>query len=100
MVVVDSRWAQSHWRTIAASYARAPHFAIPGRLRGPVRGLEGALARGREPALYPRDLRPPRDHDEAYRSSDYELIEGRTERIVSLCRQAGATRYLLRSLGP
>jgi hypothetical protein len=27
-------------------------------------------------------------------SSDYTVVEGRTERLVSLCRQAGATRYL------
>jgi hypothetical protein len=28
-------------------------------------------------------------------STDYELIEGKTERIVHLCRQAGATDFLV-----
>jgi len=27
-------------------------------------------------------------------SMDYELIEGKTERLVHLCKQAGATEYL------
>jgi hypothetical protein len=27
------------------------------------------------------------------RSGDYELVEGKTERLVSICRQAGATDY-------
>jgi hypothetical protein len=27
-------------------------------------------------------------------SWDYELIEGRTERLVALCRQAGGTEYI------
>ena len=28
------------------------------------------------------------------RSSDYRLIEGKTERLVDLCEQAGATEYV------
>jgi hypothetical protein len=28
-------------------------------------------------------------------SSDYQLVEGKNERLVSLCQQAGATKFLL-----
>src|SRR4030095_13959997 len=91
----DSRWALAHWKTIEASYSRTPNFKRyrdlfaelyshePERLLVDVNqrfvraicGILGIVTR-------------------FTRSSDYELCEGKTERIVSLCRQAGATRYL------
>jgi hypothetical protein len=95
ILVVDTRWADSHWKTIAASYARATHF-------NRYRDLFAALYAGvNERSLSEVNYRFIRAICELLgistrlsRSSDYQLIEGKTERIVSLCRQAGATRYL------
>jgi WbqC-like protein family len=95
MLVVDSEWSRTHWKTIATSYARAAHFKRYEEL------FEGLYANSGEGLLVDLTQRFIRAICEILgivtklsRSSDYELIEGKTERIVSLCRQAGATRYL------
>jgi hypothetical protein len=93
--ISDPAWASAHWKTLTHSYAKAPHFD------------EYA------PALEPLYL----DSAEEYLSkvnhafllaicgflgitttiswsSEYEAAEGKTERLVSLCEQTGATTYL------
>ncbi len=93
--VSDARWNDRHWRSIQASYARAPHFG------GYKAGLED---------LY-RDCCSEWLSEINYRfltricqflsietrltwSMDYSLPSGTTERLVAMCRQAGATEYL------
>jgi hypothetical protein len=93
--VADPGWGCVHWETIQHSYARAAHFAdykplfeelylglreeylsrINYRFLTAVAGLLGI----RTPITWSRDYRPG---------------EGKTERLVSLCQQAGATEYL------
>jgi len=93
--VANQDWLREHWNSIAHHYAQAPHFAD---------------YRDRVEALY-------RDCEEEYLSlvnhrfltgicamlgietritwsSDYDLVDGPTERLASLCEQAGATLYL------
>jgi hypothetical protein len=94
--VSDPRWGEAHWATLRASYARAPFF----------RTYEDELA-----ALY-----EPREGDERLSdvnfrfittmcallgittpikwSTDYGATAGRNERVIELCRKAGATDYL------
>jgi hypothetical protein len=94
--VSDPRWGEAHWATLRASYARAPFF----------RTYEDELA-----ALY-----APREGDERLSdvnfrfittmcallgittpikwSTDYDAPTGRNERVIELCRKAGATDYL------
>lgn len=91
----DGDWAQMHWRSLVANYARAPHF--------------DAVATWLEP-LY-RSAMPSRlsQINELFlleimsrlgiatritRSSDYVLVDGKTERLVALCEQASATEYV------
>lgn len=88
-------WAQAHWKALLQNYRRAPCF--------------GEIAAWLEP-LY---LQQHHDHlaplnrslleavcrylgiQTMIRSSwDYELIAGKTDRLVDLCRQAGATNYV------
>ena len=93
--VDGAKWREKHWRTIVASYARAPHFkdqaatfealylaAIETRLslvnRTFLEAVGGLLGIRTKVSW----------------SMDYEVVEGKTERIVSLCRQAGARTYL------
>ena len=95
-LVSEPDWARKHWRMIHQNYARAPHFktfaadverwyeqagALP-RLTDInelfLRGLCGALG-----------ITTP-----IKRSSDFELTGGKTERLLALCMQAGATTYL------
>jgi len=94
--VSDRGWSDRHWKTICLNYARAPWFKDIGSV------LHDVYRRCR---------------DETHLSSinfqflqaisamlaiktritwsmDYDLVEGRTERLVYLCRQAGASEYL------
>lgn len=93
--VSDPAWGRQHWETIRRNYARTPFFE---------------LHRERlEPLYYDESLRSLSQINHRFLlaicemlgiqtritwSSDYQLVEGRTERLVDLCRQAGATRYL------
>lgn len=94
-VVADNRWARDHWRSIVGQYSRARYFSD---------------FRERFEELYLR-TEESRLSQINYRfivaicrilgistkitwSMDYQLVGNRTERLVSLCRQASATRYL------
>lgn len=90
-----SDWALKHWKTISMNYSRAPFFKdyklqfeefyaseLPDKLslvnRKAIELINGIL--GIKTKLSS--------------SSDYIWSEGRNERLVNLCKQAGATNYL------
>jgi hypothetical protein len=93
--VSDARWPEVHWKTIVHNYARARYFReyhdfleelflgcqeellslVNHRFLTAVCGVLGLRTR-------------------IAWSTDYELVEGRTERLVDLCRKAGGTEYL------
>ena len=95
-VVSDPRWAARHWSTIRQCYRQAPHYmeiapplerlyedcAKETQLSAINGGFIRALARmlGIETPLT--------------WSMEYPLEEGRTARLVGLCRQLGADEYL------
>lgn len=95
-LITDSRWAAEHWETIRHTYARAPYF----------NALKSTLA-----DLYEHAATLQRLSDVNYHfitaicellgistpitwSTDYDLIEGKNERLINLCQQAGANHYL------
>ena len=93
--ISDPEWAPRHWRTIAASYARAPFFASyrerfedlylgspETRLSAINRRFIGAIC-----GMLSIDTK-------LSWSMDYDVPEGKTERLVSLCLQAGAAEYV------
>jgi hypothetical protein len=93
--ISDPSWAERHWKTIVHNYASAAFF---GDYR---ERLESLYRSARDPML----SRVNRSFLEAICgllgirtrlswSTDYEAEGGRTERLVSLCRAAGATGYL------
>lgn len=93
--VADSDWRRRHWLAWQRNYARAPWF----RSYAPV--LEPLYLDSAEPSL----SRINAAFIEALCgvlgirtrltwSADYRLVDGRSERLVDLCRQAGATEYL------
>lgn len=87
-------WASVHWKSLLLNYSGAPHFA--------------EVAAWLEP-LY---AKPPMNLSQLNRqfieaichylgintkitnSWDYCLIEGKSERLADLCRQAGGTEYI------
>jgi hypothetical protein len=95
ITVSEKDWAERHWKTLAAAYSRAPHFA---RYESAVREL---YLGGRETHLSTINRRLMegvcRLLGIATRiswSMDYELVPGRNERLVALCRQARADVYV------
>lgn len=93
--IADADWGRNHWRQIQNSYARAPFFKHYAELfediflnntarwlsevnRQFIQAIAKVLGIGTKISA----------------SMDYRLIEGKTERLVDLCVQAGATDYL------
>jgi hypothetical protein len=94
--ISDSSWAANHWQTLRGFYARAPHF----------RDYADALE-----ALYQQagtlELLSEVNHlfitsinrwlgitTTIQWSSDYQLVDGKSERLLGICKDAEATHYL------
>jgi len=93
--VLDDKWRRKHWMSICQWYRKAEFFEtykdaleelymgddstylseINRRFIESINGMLGIATK-------------------ISRSRDYELAEGKTEKLVHLCRQAGATEYL------
>jgi hypothetical protein len=92
---VDSRWRKRHWKSIVQAYRKAAGFA---QFAEPLEAMyldsdDDNLSRINERFI--RWVCEVLDIDTPIsRSSDYELVDGTTERLVDLCRQLGATTYL------
>ncbi|MGS1110738.1 WbqC family protein [Achromobacter anxifer] len=88
-------WPEKHWKTLAANYGRAPYFDDVARWLKPlylerryqrlselnlafIKAICGYLGIGTKISD----------------SSDFEHTPGKTGRLVGLCRQAGAQRYI------
>jgi len=93
--VSDPEWAARHWKTIAGAYGKAPHFRW---FADRFEGLYAGCRESRLSAINRRFLEAACDAlDIPTRltwSMDYEVVPGKTERLVSLCRQAGAATYV------
>ncbi len=91
----DSAWRANHWRTIGANYARTPYFK---EYQAVFEELYLGSTEVRLSAINHRFLTAICNllgiETRISWSMDYEVVEGKTERIVSLCRQAGATTYI------
>jgi len=90
-----TEWAEQHWTRLRQNYARAPHFARYAP------ELEALYLHGRHDTLSALNLAMltwvNRQLGIATRmssSSDYTLEGGRTDKLLNLCLQAGATEYL------
>ena len=93
--VSDPEWAERHWKTLVANYGRTPHFSAYRET------LERCYLDCTESRL---SLINRRFLDTICNilgiatlivdSAAYSLVEGKTERLVSLCAQAGADVYV------
>jgi WbqC-like protein family len=93
--IADPHWAKKHWRTLAQTYAHAAHF--PGyreRLEDLFLHMEATHLSQVNHRLLTAICGILGITTHISWSRDYELIAGQTERLVSLCLQAGASTYL------
>jgi len=95
MEIHGSHWAARHWKTLVQNYRGAPCFAEVAQW------LEPLYRHAAYSHLSPLNRRLI-DAVCQYLgidtvitdAGDYEMIGGRSERLVHLCRQAGATEYV------
>jgi hypothetical protein len=93
--VSDRSWAADHWRTIVQNYARTPYFADyrevfeRAYLSLDTDSLSEINYRFLTTICAVLDIRTPITW-----SMSYCLQPGRTERLVGICKQAGARHYV------
>ena len=88
-------WAATHWKSLAQHYARAPHFKEIREWLEPLymeRRYSHLSVLNR--TLLEAVCRYLGIGTRISNSWDYTLVDGKTERLADLCRQAGATEYI------
>ncbi|HKV08984.1 MAG TPA: WbqC family protein [Thermoanaerobaculia bacterium] len=92
----DRRWAAKHWKSIQTHYARAPFFGeVAPVLRDLYERAEGEASLSCVNETFLKALCGLLEiGTRITRSEDYELRGDRTERLVHLCEQVGASEYL------
>jgi hypothetical protein len=94
-VVSDPAWAERHWKTLVHSYASAPHFE---ECRGVFETLYASINDPRLSSINRRFLEAVCSvlgiDTRLTWSTDYASEGDRSERLLSLCRQAGASSYV------
>ncbi len=94
-VVADPDWPAAHWKTINRNYAQARHYSdFKDRFEALYLGcIEKNLSQ-----INYRFLKTICDilgiKTKISWSMDYQLIEGKTDRLIDLCKQAGAAEYI------
>jgi hypothetical protein len=94
-VTSDGQWQRKHWDTIVHLYSKAKHFSAYRELFEELylgfdeRSLSRINHRFIAAICNLLDIKTKISW-----SMDYNLVEGKTERLVDLCRQAGATEYI------
>jgi hypothetical protein len=88
-------WTEEHWKSLSQNYRRAPHFKEISEWLEP-------LYLGEQPAYLSQVNRKFIESICDYlkidthisNSWDYNLTEGKTERLADLCAQAGGSEYI------
>ena len=94
--IVDGRWAKSHWNTIVQNYGKSQYFhEYAGRLEQLYSECENEklLCKVNYRLLYAIVDILGIDTKISF-SSDYGLVDGKTERLVDLVQKAGGDEYL------
>lgn len=93
--ISDPRWGEKHWKTIRACYGAAAGFERYGArfeelyLGATDESLSAVNRCFLEAVCAMLGLRT-----RLVDSADYELADGKSERLIDICRQAGASEYL------
>lgn len=93
-VIDGSDWAVAHWKALALNYRRAPFFDeiaewLEPLYTGPYTNISQLNRRFIEEICKFLKIKTIISN-----SSDYTLLDGRSERLASICRQAGGSKYI------
>ena len=94
-IIMDAKWASNHWKSIAQSYAKAPYFKT-------YKEQFEALYKGATQTHLSEINRYFIDaissilgiKTKIYDSREFVLADGKSERLLALCQDLGATTYL------
>jgi hypothetical protein len=93
--ISDPGWSRRHWESLRHHYARAPYFA---QYRPFFEELYRSSTESLLSQVNYRFLKGVCEllgiRTRLSWSRDYRLVDGKTERLVELCKQAGASTYL------
>lgn len=93
--ISDYGWQTKHWKTLCANYARANSFDEVAGWLEPIYLVERHSNLSRMNRRLIEAVCTYLDISTVVKNSwDYELGEGQSERLVSLCLQAGASTYI------
>jgi hypothetical protein len=88
-------WREKHWRTLEANYRRAPAYAeIAARLAPTYLSSTHTHLSAWNRALIETVCSYLGIKTKITNSWDYDLVGGKSERLVNLCQQAGASEYV------
>lgn len=94
-VVADKKWAHDHWRSVVHNYSKAAYFSEYEELfQDLYLGSEETLLSQINYRFIMAICRILGITITISWSMDYQLSGDKTERLVNLCRQAGATNYI------
>lgn len=94
--VSDSAWAENHWKTISQNYRKAPYFAdYADALQAIYEQAQQQKYLSQINHLFMKAICTWLGSTTTISwSMDYKIVEGKTERLVALCQQAGADHYI------
>lgn len=88
-------WQSNHWKTLVQNYRKAPCFNEVSAWLAPLYLERAAPGLSETNRLFMQTICDYlRIETKISNCWDYDLPCGKTERLVSLCRQAGADRYI------
>jgi hypothetical protein len=94
-VIQYSNWNRKHWYSILHNYSRARHFHdYKDLFENLYLGCQENLLSQINYRFLAAICQILGINTKISWSMDYKLIEGKTEKLVSLCKQAGATEYI------
>lgn len=95
VTISDKSWNTRHWKTIAANYCRAPYFQ---EYKDVFEGLYLGATDASLSSINYRFLLAICAllgiTTQISWSMDYSVVNGKSERLIDLCRQVGGGRYL------
>ncbi len=93
--IEDADWAKTHWKSLCQNYRRAKHFeAIAQELEPLYLQTEHSHLSQLNRTLIEWVCSKLGIKTKISNSWDYQLIDGKTERLADLCGQAGASEYI------
>src|SRR5688572_22648567 len=94
-IVWDRDWAYTHWRTLTCCYSPAPHFQVYAPLLEPFyTNRPGMLADFTIETTIALARLLGINHTRFLRSSDLTVSGSRTERLVNIVKEVGASHYI------